>query len=948
MIIGRLKGQDTTTVQAYRFPIDLYTAAEAKAWLKENDVKYIAFEEATGEEESINHAAEIIRKEGDKWILYSHDGSKKLGEFDTKEEAEEREREIQAFKHMESQEAVSLDEITRKVRDAWHAKFDRPHIDDIYRWPREVLDDQVIVEMPDGLYSYPYTISGEGDVEFGEPSKVEVIYTKVSEYFYATLIPHATEAEEAQFEGREWDVTIIGADSPDDLVEIEGTRYLKSKNGRLYALDALRESTPNWDGVQVYDNHLTDEEFKERGGMRSVVKELIGALTAPEWTEKPLPGIKAVLRIIDKSVAEKLKAAWDAGVIKKALGLSVDTFPTYGDEVTLEGKRWPTIEGFGEIVSTDLVAKPAAGGGFNRLIAAQTTSTEVNRMDEQKLKELIARLVSEALADKKVGDEQKEALQQAIFSAALGAKVTEAEDPEAEVKKLVGALIVQEATPTPEPEPEPVPEPAQPTEPEPQPDVQEQIRRLECQITLRDKLDAAKLRPKTRGLIESIYAGTIFKEADLDAAIKRAKEADADNDPSGRVQGAGASRVSVGLNEQDVAELEFFKLAMGLSAFRELENAQEHFVTERITESYRGWIKAGRPSNIAHGRPIYRFSEWCYELLGGNPLVDDRAYEAITTSGMSSIVKNAVNVMLAADYAKRDRWWDPIVTTEEVETIDQATLVRVYGMNSLSVVNEGQAYTELDWVDQEETAAFVKKGNYVGITLESLLRDKVNVIRRLPARLSTSWYNTLSDLVAGVFTVNTNTGPAMSGDGTSAALFNSTAVTTQGGHANLLTTALSFTAFGSARTAMRKQTDQYSGGGTEVGRRMLVEPKFLLVPVDLETTANQIRNSEREPGTADNDMNPYYQKFEVVVVPPWTDATDWALVADPVQFPAIWLIFLRGQQVPQIFTAGDESSGAMFTNDTLRYKVRMMTWRFSSTYDCAPVSDWRPLHKSNV
>jgi len=38
----------------------------------------------------------------------------------------------------------------------------------------------------------------------------------------------------------------------------------------------------------------------------------------------------------------------------------------------------------------------------------------------------------------------------------------------------------------------------------------------------------------------------------------------------------------------------------------------------------------------------------------------------------------------------------------------------------------------------------------------------------------------------------------------------------------------------------------------------------------------------------------------------------------------------------------------MFTNDTLRFKVRMLTFRYSSTYDCAPVADWRPLHKSNV
>jgi len=28
--------------------------------------------------------------------------------------------------------------------------------------------------------------------------------------------------------------------------------------------------------------------------------------------------------------------------------------------------------------------------------------------------------------------------------------------------------------------------------------------------------------------------------------------------------------------------------------------------------------------------------------------------------------------------------------------------------------------------------------------------------------------------------------------------------------------------------------------------------------------------------------------------------------------------------------------------------VRMMTYRFSSTYECAPVADFRPLYKANV
>jgi hypothetical protein len=40
----------------------------------------------------------MIKKENSKYILYSKDGSKKLGEFKTKEEALKREQVIQSFK----------------------------------------------------------------------------------------------------------------------------------------------------------------------------------------------------------------------------------------------------------------------------------------------------------------------------------------------------------------------------------------------------------------------------------------------------------------------------------------------------------------------------------------------------------------------------------------------------------------------------------------------------------------------------------------------------------------------------------------------------------------------------------------------------------------------------------------------------------------------------------
>lgn len=769
-----------------------------------------------------------------------------------------------------------------------------------------------------------------------EGKDVSAELSRVTEYFESRIVP----TDPAELTGREWDVTIIGPADDAKLVEHGGREFVESANGRLYSVAGLRKSVPDWEGVKVFDNHLTDEEFESRAGMRSPAGEWLGSITRPAWDARRR-AVTGVFKVVDEALARKLKAAWEGGVLK-TIGLSIDTIPE-GREAVIEGRQVPVIEGFEKILSVDLVAEPAAGGRFNRILAAKQR-TEATMFTEEQL-EQIRQMIAEALSALKTGAQEQDAEPEVSAEEAAEEvvaaveEVAEAAPPDADpaaVAQAAADAAQQAADEVIEEVEEEAPATAAPAT------ALEAVRRLEAKILLRDKLDAAKLPPKLQNLVTSALGsrrGITGKQ--MDTVIKRAKEAQVALDSSGQVRGVGGSRVRVGIGPQDKFQNEVLRLFMGNSGFRALEHNKAHYVQERLTESYQTYIKDGRV-------PVgYRsLSQLIYDVVGDAPIMSERFYEALTTSNMTSIVKNALNLMLAANYSKKTEWWDPIVRTEEVDTIDQATLVRVYGMDTLDVVDEGQAYTELTWRDDEEVPTFVKRGNYIGVTLETMLNDKLSVIRMIPERLATSWHNTLSTMVSNVFTIQSGTGPVFASD--TGALFNATAITTNGGHVNLLTASFSFSAYDAARTAMMKQTDQYSGGGTEVGKRLLIRPKYLLVPVDLEQEGKRIRNSEFIPGLADNDINPHREEFEVVVVPEFTDANDWALVADPQEFPAIWLIFLRGRRVPELFTADSEVAGSMFTNDTIRYKVRLMTWRFSSTYDCAPVADFRPLHKNNV
>lgn len=725
--------------------------------------------------------------------------------------------------------------------------------------------------------------------------------------------------------GREWEVTIIGAeDDRSNVVTVGGETFIRSKNGRLYNTAKLAEGAAAWDGAKVYDNHLTDEEYKKRKGMRSPVKEWMGSLVQPRWDASAL-GLVANFRVVDDKFAAKLKRAYEQGVLK-TIGLSVDTFPIVVREVTTEHGVFPVIDGFRQINSLDVVGNAAAGGRFGRILAAdQSNFTESDDMKWTKeqtemIRKMIAEEIKKAVADMS-GD---------------GKTMTEADVTATVEKVLQEALAVDESTQEAD---------------EGSPDVttvvaeaMQEAKLATCALQLERRLTEAKLTGEHRALVFEQFDGRVFESDELTTMVERVKKMQASADTSGRVTESGTERgggsVKMGLTADEKFDLEVQRLIMGNTQFRALEGSQnDDLIAERMTEMvvYKSWINAGKPNTGHYGK----LSHLLYDKFGGDLLMDGRAMEAATTSTLSSTVKNTVNLLVAVDYAKQDRWYESIATIEEVDTIDDATLVRLYGMNTLSVVNEGGAYTELAMNDDEETAQFVKRGNYVGISLEVMLRDKINYIRSLPRRLSDSWYNTLSLLVSNVFTLNAGVGPTMSDTG---ALFNATAATTVGGHANLGTTALSHSAYGAGRVAMRAQTNQQQGAG----RKLLIDPRYLLVPNDLETTGITIRNSERIPGSENNDINPHYQKFDVVVVPEWDDANDWALVGDPARFPSIYLIFPRGGRTPQLFSADQETVGAMFTNDEMRYKVRMLTYRKSASEDCAPVSDHRPLWKANV
>jgi len=314
-----------------------------------------------------------------------------------------------------------------------------------------------------------------------------------------------------------------------------------------------------------------------------------------------------------------------------------------------------------------------------------------------------------------------------------------------------------------------------------------------------------------------------------------------------------------------------------------------------------------------------------------------------TSADFTGMDKNALNKVVANRWAELGRagydWWKRIAVVEHFNSLNGITGTLVGTVGSLPSVAEGAEYTELAIGDSPETASFTKYGGYIPLTLELIDRDETRKLRAYPAELAAAGMRKISALVAAIFTDNSTVGPTMADGG---ALFNANAVTTAGGHANLLTTALSAAQWEVVSTAMYNQPMlvKQASGYYRTGPRMALNPRYCLVPRALELTARKIFYGAWENTAnihADNQQQG--QAGDVVTVPDWTDTSDWAAVVDPALAPAIF-IGERFGLMPEIFIAGDELSPAVFSNDEHRLKVRhfLAVW----------VNDFRPLHKSNV
>lgn len=432
------------------------------------------------------------------------------------------------------------------------------------------------------------------------------------------------------------------------------------------------------------------------------------------------------------------------------------------------------------------------------------------------------------------------------------------------------------------------------------------VRAQMCTYLLDSGLAAAKLPAAVTERVRKQFSGKVFEPAELTGAIEDARKLVSELTGAGLIQGPG--RMHGMFSSEDQFSAALFDL---LGAER-----PEGLKT----------LKAAKLSGI---RELYTLMTGDSDFIGGyNP----ERVQFATTADLPGVLKNAMNKLIVQEWQELGRsgyrWWESIVAHEHFTSLQQITGVLVGEVTVLPSVAEGDPYTSLAITDSPEVASWGKYGGYIGLTLEMFERDETHRLRQYPKKLASAGLRRISNLVGSIFTANAGVGPNMAD---AAPVFGAA-------RNNLGVAALSATSWEAASAAIYNQSMLVGALGT--APKLALDAKYAIVPRGLRLTAMQLLYPDMEH-TA-NIFSENMQKGEmgdVITSPEFTDASDWAAVADPRLAPGI-VVAERFGLLPEIIIADQAQNGALFTNDEIRMKARHWLAVF--------VADYRPLYKANV
>lgn len=277
---------------------------------------------------------------------------------------------------------------------------------------------------------------------------------------------------------------------------------------------------------------------------------------------------------------------------------------------------------------------------------------------------------------------------------------------------------------------------------------------------------------------------------------------------------------------------------------------------------------------------------------------------AMSTSSFPALLSNVANKAMLKSYnaypATSLRW----CAQGDLPDFKGQTRARMNLSGGLQELGPGGEPKHLSASDESATVRLKTQAMAYSVTRQHIIDDDLGALTRVPSQFGAISRRKIDDLVYTKLLAN-----KMSDETTN--LFSS-------GHKNHITgatTVLSAEGLRKALETFRKQTDSD-------GHPLGIEPRYLIVPPELEFIARQLVNTsslQHVGASSDADKNnptynPFQGAYEVIVEPRLSNTaysgsstTAWYLACDPGICDTIEVDYLNGQRAPTINRIGDGS-----------------------------------------
>jgi hypothetical protein len=217
--------------------------------------------------------------------------------------------------------------------------------------------------------------------------------------------------------------------------------------------------------------------------------------------------------------------------------------------------------------------------------------------------------------------------------------------------------------------------------------------------------------------------------------------------------------------------------------------------------------------------------------------IDDReealemSRASMSGSTLDRVFTTNIYAQLMAGWAETPDTTGPWCDEEDVPNFLTQEDISLEAQARLQVLPRGDTAKHATMSDTYETYKIKRFAKQFVVDEQDVIDDRLGAIMRMPVDMGQAARSLRPDMVYSLILEN----PTMVDTG---AVYNSTAVTTDGGHANLGTAVLGSAGLKAAITAMSVQ--RLSRTSTDPGRALNIRPKFLVIPPDLDWTAREL------------------------------------------------------------------------------------------------------------